>query len=168
MEYIIATLATHVVAEGWHESWENGPMPKRAADIMTYLRARAAGARENAAEEAKVNAFIADCGQSWDWVFDGNPRGMICKAAGAKAGMVPRQRVEEIASEICDLETPVLDARNLARAARMLGSSGDMPKGARAALDSVADTLLEKLEALQETRERIWRLAQAASRDAAA
>src|SRR5712675_2114880 len=25
MEYIIATLATCVVADGWHESWESGP-----------------------------------------------------------------------------------------------------------------------------------------------
>jgi len=166
MEYIIATLATYVVAEGWHESWESGPMPKRAADVMTYFRARAAGARENAAQEAKVNAFIADCGQSLDWIFGGDVRGMICKAAGAKA-MVTRQRVEEIASEICELETPVLDARNVAVAARMLGTSGDMPKGPGAALDSVADMLVEKLEALEKTRERVWQLALAATKAAA-
>jgi hypothetical protein len=96
MEYIIDTLATYVVADGWHESWESGPMPKRAADVMAYLRARAAGARENAAQEDKVNAFIADCGQSSDWIFGGDVRGMICRAAGAKA-MVTRQSVKEIA-----------------------------------------------------------------------
>ena len=168
MEYVIATLATCVVADGWHESWESGPMPKRAADVMTYFRARAAGARENAAQEEKVNAFIADCGQSFDWIFDGDVRGMICKAAGANADMGPRQRVKEIESEISELESPVLEARNLALAARMLGSSDDMPKDPGAALDSVADMLVEKLEALQETRERIWQLALAASRDAAA
>jgi hypothetical protein len=81
MEYIIATLATCFVAEGWHESWESGPMPKRAADVLAYFRAQAAGGRENAAQEAKVNAFIADCGQSLDWVFDGDVRGMICRLA---------------------------------------------------------------------------------------
>jgi hypothetical protein len=167
MEYIITTLATCFVAEGWHESSQSGPMPKRAADVMAYFRARAAGARENAAQEAKVNAFIADCGQSLDWIFDGDVRGMICKAAGAKA-MVTRQRVKEIASEINEMESPVLNARNLAMAARMLGSSDDMPAGPGAALDSVADMLVEKLEALEKTRERVWLRAQAASRDAAA
>jgi hypothetical protein len=160
MEYIIDTLATYVVAEGWHESWESGPMPKRAADVMAYLRGQAAGKRENAAEEAKVNAFISDCGQSWDWIFAGDVRGMICKAAGAKT-MVDRQRVEEIASKIDELESPVLDARNLALAARMLGSSDDMPRGPGAALDSVADMLVKKLEALDETRLRVGQLAAA-------
>jgi len=167
MEYIVTTLATCVVAEGWHESWESGPMPKLAADVMTYFRARASGARENAAQEAKVDAFIRDCGQSWDWIFAGDVRGMICKAAGAKATMVPLQRLKEIESGICDLETPVLDARNLAMAARMLGSSDDMPKNPGAALDSVADMLVEKLEALAEKREGVWQLARAATGAAA-
>jgi hypothetical protein len=113
-----------------------------------------------------VNAFIADCGQSSDWIFGGDVRAMICRAAGAKA-MVTRQSVKEIASEISELESPVLDARNLAVAARMLGSSDDMPERQGLALDSVADMLVEKLEALEKTRERVWRLALAAT-DAAA
>jgi hypothetical protein len=50
----------------------------------------------------------------------------------------------------------------MALAARMLGSSDDMPRNPGAALDSVADMLVEKLEALQKTRERVWRLALAA------
>jgi hypothetical protein len=170
MEYIIATLATYVVAEGWHESWESGPMPKRAADVMAHLRKRANGARGNMAEERKMIAFIADCGQSIDWIFDGDLRGMICKAAGnspqasnlpseRSKAMVAPEKVEEIASEISELESPVLAARNLAMAARMLGSSDDMPKDPEAALDSVADMLVEKLEALEKTRERLWRQA---------
>jgi hypothetical protein len=130
---------------------------------MAYLRKRADGARENAAEEAKVNAFIADCGQSLDWIFAGDVRGMICKAAGAKAEMVPRQRVKEIASEISELESPVLDARNLALAARMLASSDDMPERPGLALDSVADGLVEKLEALEEARGRVWLAAKGAA-----
>jgi hypothetical protein len=156
MEYVIATLATYVVSEGWHESWESGPMPKRAADVMAYFRARSAGGRENTAEEVKANAFISDCGQSIDWIFGGDVRGMICRAAGAKAEMVPRRGVTEIASEISELESPVLDARNLALAARMLASSDDMPERPGLALDSVADMLVEKLEALEEARLRIW------------
>jgi hypothetical protein len=82
MEQIIATLESCFVTDGWHESWESGPMPKWAADVIKYFRARATGARENAAEEAKVNAFVHQCGQSLDWIFAGDPGGLICKAAG--------------------------------------------------------------------------------------
>jgi hypothetical protein len=161
MEYIVATLATYVVAEGWHESWESGPMPKRAADVMAYLRARVAGARENVAQEEKVNAFIRDCGQSWDWIFDGDVRGMICKAAGNSPlqSSADRCKVREIAHEIAEMESPLLEVRNLAVAVRMMGSADDMPKEHGAALDSVADMLREKLEALDKTRGHIWRLA---------
>jgi hypothetical protein len=122
MEYVIATLATYVVAEGWHESWESGPMPKRAADVMTYFRARAAGARENAAQEAKVNAFIADCGQSWDWIFAGDVRGMICRAAGHSPQSASLTKTEadakarEVSSALFDLEG---DLRDLPRIARL-------------------------------------------------
>src|SRR6266480_2467081 len=81
MEQIIATLGSCVVTEGWHESWESGFLPKLGADVLAYFRARADGARENAIEEAKVNAFVGHCGQSLDWIFGGDPRGLICKAA---------------------------------------------------------------------------------------
>jgi hypothetical protein len=175
MEQIIATLESRVVVDGWHESWESGPMPKRAADVMAYLRARAAGARENAAKEAKMLAFIADCGQSIDWIFDGDVGGMICKAAGnspqsaglqsiaarSNVGLIS-EKAQEIAGQISDLENSVRVARNLAMAIRMLGSSDDMPRGPGAALDTVADMLVEKLEALEKTRERVWRQALAA------
>ena len=130
MEQTITTLATCFVAEGWHESWQSGgAMPALAADVMTYFRARAGGARENAAEEAKVNVFVAHCGQSLDWIFGGDPRGMICKAAGnspqaASLQSIARSsKVQEIASDISELESPVRDACNLAMACRMLASS---------------------------------------------
>jgi hypothetical protein len=119
MEYVITTLATYVVAEGWHESWESGPMPKRAADVMAYLRKRADGARENAAEEAKVNAFIKDCGQSWDWIFDGDARGMICRAAGNSPQSVSGagEKAREVSSALLDLESNLCDLPRIARLA---------------------------------------------------
>jgi hypothetical protein len=124
MEYILATLATYVVADGWHESWESGPMPKRAADVMTYFRARAAGARENAAQEAKVNAFIADCGQSLDWVFGGDVRGMICIAAGhspQSASLTKAsgacEKARGVSSGLGDLESSLRDLPRIARLA---------------------------------------------------
>jgi hypothetical protein len=82
MEHIIATLESCFVMDGWHEKWKSGPMPKLAADVVSYLRTRAAGARENATQESKVIDFVGRCGQSLDWIFDGDLRGLICKAAG--------------------------------------------------------------------------------------
>jgi hypothetical protein len=82
MQQIIAALEDCFVTEGWHESWKSGPMPELAADVLVYLRARADGARENATNEAKVIDFVGRCGQSLDWIFDGDPRGLICTAAG--------------------------------------------------------------------------------------
>jgi hypothetical protein len=65
--------------------------------------ARAGGARENATEEAKVNAFVGHCGQSLDWIFGGDPRGLICKAAGnspQSAGLPKPPGVLEKAQEV--------------------------------------------------------------------
>jgi hypothetical protein len=123
MEFIITTLATYVVADGWHESWESGPMPQRAADVMAYFRKRANGARENAAQEDKVNDFIRDCGQSMDWIFDGDPRGMICRAAGhspqsaslTKTGAGAKAR--EVSRAGLDLESSLRDLPRIARLA---------------------------------------------------
>jgi hypothetical protein len=126
MEYIIATLVAYVVADGWHESWESGPMPKRAADVMAYLHRQAAGKRENAAEEEKVNAFIKDCGQSWDWIFAGNVRGMICKAAGHSPQSAS---LTKVSSGRIDLEADIGDltcASSLASSvAQRLKATGD-------------------------------------------
>ena len=44
-----------------------------------------------------MNAFIADCGQSLDWIFDGDPRGMICKAAGHSPQAASLPSIEKVA-----------------------------------------------------------------------
>jgi hypothetical protein len=124
MEYIIDTLATYVVAEGWHESWESGSMPKRAADVVAYFRGLAAGGRFLAAKEAKALAFIADCGQSIDWIYDGDPRGMICRAAGnsPQAASLTKtfgagEKAREVSSGLIDLEGGLRDLPRIARLA---------------------------------------------------
>jgi hypothetical protein len=124
MEYVIATLATYVVTDGWHESWESGPMPKRAADVMAYLRARAGGARENAAQETKIIAFITDCGQPVDWIFNGDVRGLICRAAGnspQSASLTKTsgacEKTREVSSGLSDLESSLRDLPRIARLA---------------------------------------------------
>jgi len=67
--------------------------------------------------------------------------------------------VEQLADGLSEMETPFLEVRNLAFAMRMLGSSDDMPKDPGAALDALADIVVDKMNALIEERERLWRLA---------
>src|SRR5258705_13220864 len=107
-----------------------------------------------------VNAFIADCGQSLDWLFSGDVRGLICKAAGNSlltAQFRVHEKAREISSGLSDMETPFLQVRNLALAARMMGSSDAMTKEEGAALDTLADTIVTMLDELKEERERLWR-----------
>jgi hypothetical protein len=70
----------------------------------------------------------------------------------------PRTTIEEVYHGLSELESPVLRLRNLAYAARMLASSDEMPKEPGAALDSLADTLVNELDALSEERGRLWHL----------
>jgi hypothetical protein len=57
--------------------------------------------------------------------------------------------------QLADLETPLNEACNLARALRMLASSDEIGGEPGAALDTVADALYEKLITLREMRNRI-------------
>lgn len=71
---------------------------------------------------------------------------------------IDNSTLKEVHDGLSELESPILRLRNLAYAARMLASSDEMPKEPGAALDSVADTLVEELQALSEERERLWQL----------
>ena len=68
-------------------------------------------------------------------------------------------KLKEVAEGLSEMELPLLNARNLAMAARMMASADEMPKDAGAALDAVADMLFEKLIVLAEERDRLWKLA---------
>jgi hypothetical protein len=116
------------------------------------------------AQEVKVNAFIKDCGQSLDWIFDGDLRGMICRGAGnsPQAPSLQSSAGSEVEDGLFEMESPVLEVRNLAMAARMMGSADSMPKEPGAALDALADTMVTKLDALSEERGRLWKLARKA------
>jgi hypothetical protein len=165
MEHLIATLESCFVMDGWHEKWKSGPMPKLAVDAVSYLRARTAGARENAGEEAKLHAFVSNCGQSLDWLFGGDVRGLICKAASNSPQSASLSKpsetsakAQELQGGLSDLETPLCQVRHLALAARMMGTSDAMPKEEGAALDTVADKIVSMVDELKEERERLWRL----------
>jgi hypothetical protein len=64
----------------------------------------------------------------------------------------------KIADGLSEMETPLLQARSLAMAVRMMAATHELPKDAGAALDAVADLMFERLISLCEERERLWRL----------
>ena len=68
-------------------------------------------------------------------------------------------KIEKIASSLLDLESPVLEARNLAMAIRMMGS-GDEVRGEPAdPFMTVAGCLVEILEEIEAARQETLRIA---------
>ena len=68
-------------------------------------------------------------------------------------------KIEMVSSGLNELETPIRQACNLAKAIRMMSSSDDMPADEGEGIFGVADTLVELIECLQETRCELWHLA---------
>jgi hypothetical protein len=73
---------------------------------------------------------------------------------------------KEVADGLSRMETPLLEARNLAMAVRMMAAAEELPKDAGLALDAVADLIFDKLIDLCEERARLWKLARKASEGA--
>jgi hypothetical protein len=69
------------------------------------------------------------------------------------------ERKKDVASGLNDLETPIRQACNLAKALRMISSSDEMPGEQGEGVFGVADALVDLIEGLQETRATLWRLA---------
>jgi hypothetical protein len=61
-------------------------------------------------------------------------------------------KIEMVASGLNELETPIRQACNLAKAIRMMSSSDDMPADEGEGLFGVAESLVDLLERLQEAR----------------
>jgi hypothetical protein len=64
----------------------------------------------------------------------------------------------EVADGLCDLEAPLLRIRGLIYATRMMASSVEITKEATDALDAIALTTLDEIEAVVEERTRLWLL----------
>jgi hypothetical protein len=67
--------------------------------------------------------------------------------------------LRQIQNGLSEMETPLLEARNLAMAVRMMAAAAELPKNAGLALDTVADLMFDKLIDLSEERTRLWKLA---------
>jgi hypothetical protein len=66
--------------------------------------------------------------------------------------------ITEVADGLCDLEAPLLGIRGLIYATRMMASSVELSKEATDALDAIALTTLDEIEAVVEERTRLWLL----------
>jgi hypothetical protein len=71
---------------------------------------------------------------------------------------------DQVKDGLSEMESPLVEVRNLAYAARMLGSADDMPRDPGAALDTLADQIVTKMDELIEERERLWQLAEGGER----
>jgi hypothetical protein len=78
-EHIIELLSTCFIRDGW--SFDH----VRAARFLECLRTFDENNGDSPAF-AEMLAWVRDHGQSFDWVFDGDPAGMICKLAHQSAG----------------------------------------------------------------------------------
>ena len=72
--------------------------------------------------------------------------------------------IAKIKDELADLDEPLARVRcDLAYAVRMLASSDEMRKEPGAALDAMAETIVDELNELIERRGNIWHMASDAS-----
>jgi hypothetical protein len=79
-----------------------------------------------------------------------------------------KAKIEMISSGLNELETPIRQACNLAKALRMMSSSDEMPAEEGEGIFGVADALVELIECLQETRVELWHLAGDVAKEGAA
>ena len=70
--------------------------------------------------------------------------------------------IAQVAHGLSELEDPFRIVRNLGYAALMLASSDEMQKESGAALHSLAELIVEKMDALNGERDRLWHLARSA------
>ena len=70
-----------------------------------------------------------------------------------------KESIAKIKDELADLDEPLARVRDLAYAVRMLASSDEMRKEPGAALDAMAETIVDELNELIERRENIWHMA---------
>jgi hypothetical protein len=70
-----------------------------------------------------------------------------------------KRKIELISSGLNELETPIRQACNLAKALRTMSSSDEMSGEEGEGIFGVADALVELIECLQETRVELWHLA---------
>jgi hypothetical protein len=133
-----------------------------AEHALAYLAGQAAGKPNDAIDEGRAIYCLNELGISLDWIFRGKMDGLfwaLIRSAPATQ-KVSNSKTKRMASEAEDLlsemETPLHQAAHFARALRMMGSSDDVGSDAGAAIDTVADHLLELLNSIKADRDKAW------------
>jgi hypothetical protein len=70
-----------------------------------------------------------------------------------------KRKIEMVSSGLNELETPIRQACNLAKALIIMSSGENTPEDEGEGIFGVAETLVELIECLQETRVELWHLA---------
>lgn len=83
-EQVIAALRSSYVSANWRIEED------RAEQVLAYMRSYANAKDENVEQEQVAIEFFGSHGQSLDWIFRGDARGMICTLAAhsSQAGLV--------------------------------------------------------------------------------
>lgn len=75
-KHMVEILRDRVVCDGWHEHFDR----ERAAEFLDAVR-REDYSADNDSAQATVTAWVNDHGQSFDWLYCGDPAGLLCNAA---------------------------------------------------------------------------------------
>jgi hypothetical protein len=66
--------------------------------------------------------------------------------------------LNDVGNGLAEMESAFYRVRNLAYAARMLGSADEMPREPGGALDAIADLIVGTMDELNSERHRLWLL----------
>jgi predicted unusual protein kinase regulating ubiquinone biosynthesis (AarF/ABC1/UbiB family) len=86
------------------------------------------------------------------------------KKAPADAAAIKKQ-IETLAHHIFELDAPILQARNLVVAIRMMATSDDIETEAGAAIEAVTEILSEIIGNVHDARDDIWQMARNTAHD---
>ena len=76
-EQMVEILRDCFVCDGWHESFDR----QRASEFLDAVRQQDYSAEDDPKLET-ITAWVSDHGQSLDWLYFGDPDGLVCRAAG--------------------------------------------------------------------------------------
>ena len=88
-----------------------------ADDVLKYVKRLADGGHEDQLEDIKPNSFIKFYGQSFEWIFSGDPTVMIATAAiqgpAGREDRLANDPVKQATSALSELEHPLDQVRHL-------------------------------------------------------
>jgi hypothetical protein len=95
-EEVVELLSTRYIRADWHDNFNKG----RAAKFLQNIQQLDLEAEDVELEE-EIHAWLSDHGQSYDWIFAGDPGGMICYVADQRSETLADDgKLEELAAKV--------------------------------------------------------------------